>query len=294
MPGNGCCSKHYGIVAQVGQWQRSQQHFMDAIDYVHSGLLGPIRTVKVWCYQGWMRPAQKVSNSPVPKGVDYRSWLGPAPLKEFNTSRFHFNFRWFWDYAGGLMTDWGVHLIDYALLGMKSATPKSIVSLGGQFAYPGYAQETPDTLTALYEFENFNMIWDSAMGIDNGSYGRDHGISFIGNNGTLILDRGGWEVIEERQSKDKVLKPFVKSSDNGLQKHAQNFIDAVRANNPDLVNCSIQQGAHVATVAQMGNIAYLSDQKLYWEAAKNQFTDPIINENFLTKKYHNGFVLPNF
>ena len=286
--------KHYGIVAQVGQWQRSQQHFMDAIDYVHSGLLGPIRTVKVWCYQGWMRPAQKVSNSPVPKGVDYRSWLGPAPLKEFNTSRFHFNFRWFWDYAGGLMTDWGVHLIDYALLGMKAATPKSIVSLGGQFAYPGHAQETPDTLTALYEFENFNMIWDSAMGIDNGSYGRDHGISFIGNNGTLILDRGGWEVIEERQSKDKVLKPFVKSSDNGLQKHAQNFIDAVRANNPDLVNCSIQQGAHVATVAQMGNIAYLSDQKLYWEAAKNQFTDPIINENFLTKKYHNGFVLPNF
>ncbi|MEL0073293.1 MAG: Gfo/Idh/MocA family oxidoreductase [Flavobacteriaceae bacterium] len=286
--------EHYGTVVQVGQWQRSQQHFQDAVNYLATGVLGPIRTVKVWCYQGWMRPDPIVPDSAPPKGVDYQRWLGPAPLKPFNSSRFHFHFRWFWDYAGGLMTDWGVHLLDYALLGMKASLPKTIVGLGGKFAYPDLAEETPDTLTTLYEFDQFNLVWDSAMGIDNGSYGRDHGIAFIGNHGTLILNRGGWEVIEERQSEKKVAKPLVKPSDNGLQKHAQNFVAAIRANDPTKVNCSIQEGAHVATVAQMGNISYRSGEKLYWDATKNRFTDEAINKEYLMNTYHNGYSLPNY
>ena len=282
----------YGTVVQVGQWQRSQQHFQDAVNFVSSGVLGPIRTVKVWCYQGWMRPAAIVPDSKPPKGVDYKSWLGPAPIKPFNASRFHFNFRWFWDYAGGLMTDWGVHLLDYALLGMQASLPKSIVGLGGKFAYPNLAEETPDTLTTLYEFDQFNLVWDSAMGIDNGSYGRDHGIAFIGNNATLVLNRGGWEVIEEKQSKNKVAKALVKPSDNGLEKHAINFIEAIRANDPKHVNCSIQDGAHVAIVAQMGNASYRSGKKLYWEASSGQFTDASVNKNYLTNPYFNGYELP--
>ncbi|MGB1454197.1 MAG: Gfo/Idh/MocA family protein [Flavobacteriaceae bacterium] len=286
--------EHYGTVVQVGQWQRSQQHFQDAVNYLATGVLGPIRTVKVWCYQGWMRPDPIVPDSAPPKGVDYQHWLGPAPLKPFNSSRFHFHFRWFWDYAGGLMTDWGVHLLDYALLGMKASLPKTIVGLGGKFAYPDLAEETPDTLTTLYEFDQFNLVWDSAMGIDNGSYGRDHGIAFIGNHGTLILNRGGWEVIEERQSENKVAKPLVKPSDNGLQKHAQNFVAAIRANDPTKVNCSIQEGAHVATVAQMGNISYRSGEKLYWDATKNRFRDEAINKEYLVNTYHNGYSLPNY
>ena len=166
--------------------------------------------------------------------------------------------------------------------------------MGGKFAYPDLAEETPDTLTTLYEFDQFNLVWDSAMGIDNGSYGRDHGIAFIGNHGTLILNRGGWEVIEERQSENKVAKPLVKPSDNGLQKHAQNFVAAIRANDPTKVNCSIQEGAHVATVAQMGNISYRSGEKLYWDATKNRFTDEAINKEYLMNTYHNGYSLPNY
>lgn len=281
-----------GKLVQVGQWQRSQQHFRDAVDFVHSGQLGMIRTVKVWCYQGWMRPASKVADSAAPAGVDYKTWLGPAPLKPFNASRFHFNFRWFWDYAGGLMTDWGVHLLDYGLLGMKATAPKTIAALGGHFAYPDLAQETPDTLTTLYEFDGFNLVWDSAMGIDNGSYGRDHGIAFIGNNGTLILDRGGWEVIEERQSKSKVVKPHAGASGNGLVNHWTNFIDAIRNNQPSSLNCSIQEAAHVANIAQMGNIAYRSGEKLTWDNKKEAFTNKKVQEQYYVKKYYNGYELP--
>ena len=98
--------QRYRKAVQVGQWQRSQQHFKDAVNFVQSGQLGNIRTVKVWCYQGWMKPGPVVPDSAPPAGVDYDRWLGPAPKRPFNSSRFHFNFRWFWDYAGGLMTDW--------------------------------------------------------------------------------------------------------------------------------------------------------------------------------------------
>jgi predicted dehydrogenase len=284
--------QRYNKVVQAGQWQRSQQHFKDAVEYVQSGKLGMIRTVKVWCYQGWMKPAPVVPDSNPPAGVDYAAWLGPAPKKPFNASRFHFNFRWFWDYAGGLMTDWGVHLLDYALLGMKADVPKSIAALGGKFAYPDLSQETPDTLTTLYEFDKFNLVWDSAMGIDNGSYGKNHGIAFIGNNGTLVLYRGGWEVLEEPQSANKASKSFVKPSDNGLNNHWVNYIDVVKSRKMDDLNCSIQAGAHVATVAQMGNISFRSGQRLVWDKANGKFTDEKINSEYLMKEYHNGYKLP--
>lgn len=284
--------QRYHKVVQAGQWQRSQQHFKDAVDYVQSGLLGNIRTVKVWCYQGWMKPGPVVPDSAVPNGVDYTMWLGPAKTRAFNSSRFHFNFRWFWDYAGGLMTDWGVHLLDYGLLGMKSPIPKSVSALGGRFAYPDLYEETPDTLTTLYEFDGFNMVWDSAMGIDNGSYNRDHGIAYIGNNGTLILNRGGWEVIEEKQSTSKVTKPLVASSDNGLDKHWENFVSVVKSRKLEDLHCPIQAGAHVATVAQMGNIAYRSGKKLEWNKTTERFTDESINKEYLMKEYHNGYKLP--
>jgi predicted dehydrogenase len=283
--------KKYNRVVQVGQWQRSQQHFKDAVDFVYSGQLGNIRTVKVWCYQGWMRPDIVRPDSAPPQGVDYDKWLGPAPKRPFNAGRFHFHFRWFWDYAGGLMTDWGVHLLDYGLLGMKAQTPKSVSALGGRFAYPDLFEETPDTLTTLYEFDNFNLVWDHAMGIDNGSYGRDHGIAYIGNNGTLILNRNGWEVIEERQSKNKVAKPLAKVMDNGIQNHMVNFVDAVRSRKSETLHCPVESGSAIATVAQMGNIAFRSGKKVEWDKAAGRFTDEAINREYLMKEYHNGYKL---
>ena len=284
--------KKYNSVVQVGQWQRSQQHFRDAIEFVHSGQLGNIRTAKVWCYQGWMKPDIVRPNTAPPAEVDYARWLGPAPKKPFNASRFHFNFRWFWDYAGGLMTDWGVHLIDYALFGMKADVPKTVMALGGRFAYPELAEETPDTLTTLYEFENFNMVWDHAMGIDNGQYGRDHGIAFVGNNGTLVLDRGGWEVMEEKNSKNKVSKPHINPSENGLDKHMQNFMSVIRSGKMDALTAPIQVGADVAIVAQMGNIAFRSGKRLAWDKAAGKFTDDAVNKEYLAKAYHNGYTIP--
>jgi predicted dehydrogenase len=282
----------YNKVVQAGQWQRSQQHFRDAIALVHSGQLGNIRTVKVNCYQGWMKPAPVVADSAPPPGVDYKMWLGPAKTRPFNSSRFHFNFRWFWDYAGGLMTDWGVHLMDYAIFGMNAPVPKTVSALGGRFAYPDLYQETPDTLTALYEFDGFNIVWDHAMGIDNGNYGKDHSIAFIGNNGTLELDRGGWQVIEEKRSEKKVSVPRKTPTDNGLDKHMENFVAVIRSRKLADLNCSIQTGAHIATVCQMGNIAFRSQEKVTWDKAGAKFTNSQLNKQYMMAPYHNGYKLP--
>jgi predicted dehydrogenase len=284
--------ERYNKVVQCGQWQRSQQHFRDAVAYVHSGKLGNIRTVKVWCYLDWKQPLDKKPDGPVPAGVDYKSWLGPAPTRTFNPNRFHFTFRWFWDYAGGLMTDWGVHLLDYALLGMQVANPKTISTAGGKFAKPDSADETPDTMMAIYEFDGFNIIWDHAVGIGNGNYGKDHGIAFIGNNGTLVLNRGGWEVLEEKKKETKVSVPFQKQSDNGLDKHMVNWVNVIKSRNLKDLNCPIQAGADIAILSQLGNIAYRSDRKLQWNGNTKTFADEAINKKYLTKEYHNGYVLP--
>lgn len=282
-------AKKSNAIVQVGQWQRSQQHFKDAIDFVHSGKLGKIRLVKAWSYLGWKNSIPIEPDAPIPAGIHYMDWLGPATKRPFNINRFHFNFRWFWDYAGGLMTDWGVHMLDYALLGMKVSDPKSIMASGGKFAFPDDAGETPDTMTAVYEFDNFNIQWEHAKGIDLGPYNRNHGVAFIGNNGTLVLNRNGWEVIPEKGRMEAVsLRPSV---DNGLEKHMANFVDAIRQKNPRLLHAPLEAGAHIAIFSQMGNIAYRTGQKLYWNKEKQRFNDEKANK-YLAAVYHNGYKYP--
>lgn len=286
-------------IVQVGQWQRSQPHFVDAIDFVHSGKLGEIRLAKAWAYQGWMKPVPVLENTSVPEGVDYKMWLGPAPQMPFNMNRFHFNFRWFWDYAGGLMTDWGVHLIDYALYGMKAGRPKSVMALGGKFAYPNDASETPDTLQTVFEYDGFSILWEHATGIDGGNYGRNHGIAFIGNNGTLVVDRNGWEVIPEEEFQgwgkkgipkmDAIKKD--KGDKSGLDLHTANFIDAVKSRDTSLLNAPIKVGYDAALVSHMGNVAYKSGNRIYWDDAKAGFKQTEANQ-YLKANYQNGWKLP--
>ncbi len=286
-------------IVQIGQWQRSQPHFVDAINYVHSGKLGEIRLAKAWAYQGWMKPVPIVANSAVPTGVDYNMWLGPAPKRDFNANRFHFNFRWFWDYAGGLMTDWGVHLIDYALYGMKAGTPLSVMALGGKFAYPDDASETPDTLQTVYEYDGFSILWEHATGIDGGNYGRNHGIAFIGNNGTLVLDRQGWEIIPEKEfqgwDKDGISKmdaaAFDQGNKSGLDLHTQNFLDAVKSRESSKLNAPIKVGYDAALVSHMGNVAFKTGNRIYWDETTGRFKSEKANE-LIKADYQNGWQLP--
>ncbi|HSI70004.1 MAG TPA: Gfo/Idh/MocA family oxidoreductase [Gillisia sp.] len=291
-------AKRTGKIVQVGQWQRSGQQYDEAINYVRSGKLGRIRLVKCWAYQGWMQPVPVKPNTTPPPGVDYDMWLGPAPQRPFNENRFHFNFRWFWDYAGGLMTDWGVHEIDIALYAMGAKAPKSILASGGKFAYPDDASETPDTLQTVYEYEDFNLLWEHATGIDGGNYGRSEGIAFIGNKGTMVVNRGGLEVIPETEQKDgarvdKLEKVGLqKPVGEALEKHSRNFITAIKENDPSILKCGIETGSVAAINAHMGNIAYKTGRKLHWNEAEGAFTNDSEANELVKAHYHNGWELP--
>ncbi len=281
--------KKYSRAVQCGQWQRSMPHFIDALNFLKSGKLGQIRTVKAWAYMGWMKDIPAKPDSPVPPGVDYTMWLGPAETRPFNENRFHFNFRWFWDYAGGLMTDWGVHLVDYVLLGMGAPLPKSVYASGGKYAYPNGGNETPDTLATVYDFGNFTMLWEHAQGISNGNYNRDHGIAYIGNNGTLVPDRGGWEVMPDEKRMEAV--PYQPNKGSRLDAHTQNFVQAVKSRKFESLTCPIQAGAHVANVCQMGNISYRTGEIVHWNKERNEFAESGAN-NYLAAEYHNKYSLP--
>jgi predicted dehydrogenase len=283
----------YNKVVQIGQWQRSDPHWQDAMAFVHSGELGKIRTVRAWSYQGWMKSVPVVADEPVPAGVDYDFWLGPAPLKPFNKNRFHFTFRWFWDYAGGMMTDWGVHILDYALFGMNVSQPKSIMAMGGKYAYPQDACETPDTLQALFEFDGFTLLWDHGIGIDGGYYGRSHGVGFVGNKGTLVVDRDGWEVIPEPGGGKPLMEriSLKKGTGKGLENHMKNFIACIKDKNVK-PNAGIEIGANIARVANLGNIAFKTGRRLYWDGDAVKFVNDGEADKHLKATYRKPWELP--
>jgi hypothetical protein len=177
--------------------------------------------------------------------------------------------------------------------------PKSVMASGGKLAYPDDASETPDTLQAVFEYDNFNMLWEHATGIDGGNYGRTEGIAFIGNLGTLVVNRQGWELIPEQESKDglrrfklEALPKQNRGNANYLQQHCQNFVAAMEKNDASLLKCGIESGSVAAINAHMGNIAFKTGRKIYWDAQKGNFgNDPEANQ-LISAKYHNGWKLP--
>jgi predicted dehydrogenase len=283
--------KHNKQLVQVNQWQRSQPHFVDAINYLKTGKLGRIRMCKAWSFVDWKGAVPKVPDSNVPEGVDYDMWLGPAPKRPFNKNRFHQSWRWYWEYGNGVMTDWGVHLIDYILYGMNRSIPESVMAIGGKYAFPDDDMVTPDTMTAVYDFKDFTMIWEHTIGIGLGNWARPHGMSYIGENGTLVLDRNGWEVVPEKQKIEAV--PMQKNVGSGLDLHVRNFLDCIKNNSTEKLNAGISIGHDVALVAQMGNVAYRTGEKVSWNKEKQQFNSDAANK-LITPVYNNGWELPKF
>ena len=264
-------AQKYNRVVQVGQWQRSDPHWDEAANFLKAGNIGRIRTVKVWAYQDGKPTLPVKPDCDAPAGVDYDMWLGPAPKRPFNPYRFHYNFRFFWDYAGGLMSDWGVHLLDYALEGMNAGLPTRVFSGGGKFAYPDDAMETPDTLMATYAYDDFNIIWDHACGINHGLYNRKEGLAFYGENGTMVLDRAGWEVIpvvSENVARMEAV-PFKKGEGKGLYNHVGNMLSCIKSR--ELPNADVAIGARVAKMAHLANISCRVQREVHWDDKNNLF-----------------------
>ncbi len=284
--------KHPKLKVQVNMWQRSSKHWFEASDIVKSGELGKVGLVKAWIYKGYNTPYPSLPDGDVPKGVDYDMWLGPAPKRPFNPNRFHYNFRWWWDYAGGAMTDWGVHLLDFGLYAMDAKMPLSISPGGGIYYHEPGAIETPDIEQAIYEYPNHTMMWECGLNPSIGPYGRGHGVAFIGHKGTLVVDRSGWEIIPETNRKEKV--PFFEAKKqqhygDGMTEHVQNFLKCIREGGE--VNCPVEIGALTAIVSEMGNIAYRTGKRIHWNDNSKSFAEDEANK-LMKVNYNENWKLP--
>ena len=191
------------------------------------------------------------------------------------------------------MTDWGVHLIDMVLMGMKAEAPKSVVATGGKYVFTNDARETPDTQSVIYDYGDFLMTWEHSLASGTGNFGLGHGIAFFGENGVLVLNRSGWEV-KPTMVKNEPKVPVVAwqpSTDNGLDKHTVNFIEVVKSRKMENLRCTIEDGARVAINSHMGNIAQRTGDKIFWDAASNKFSS-LKASRLITPDYHNGWRLP--
>jgi hypothetical protein len=167
------------------------------------------------------------------------------------------------------------------------------MSMGGKFAYPEDACETPDTMQALYEFDGYTMLWDHGLGSDAGYYGRSHGVGYIGENGTLVVDRdNGWEVIPEGGRNPKMERIELQKGDGqGLNNNMENFIACIKDNNRN-TNVNVGIAANTARVAHLGNIALKTGRRLYWDAENSKFIDDESANQLLTPTYRAPWELP--
>ncbi len=279
--------RHQRIVQMGSQW-RSCKHIVEAAEIIRSGKLGKVTLVRGWAYLDWLPGIGNPPDGSPPAGVDYPMWLGPAPERPFNPNRFHFNFRWFWDYAGGLMTDWGVHLINMLLMGVEGESPKTVSSSGGKYLFKDNS-ETPDSQITVYEFPSFMLVWEHKAGLNNGLNNRSWGVEWSGSEGTIILNDSGYEIVTERKraNLDSDKKP---GSPDPRPAHVRNFLDCVKSRQQPVLNLEI---AHrVSTVAHLGNIAYRTGRKITWDAANEKMVGDAEADKLVSVAYRAPWKLP--
>ncbi|MCP5524477.1 MAG: Gfo/Idh/MocA family oxidoreductase [Verrucomicrobiales bacterium] len=279
--------RHRRVVQMGTQW-RSGEYFARAVEFVQSGKLGKVGLVRGWAYLDWVGSIGNPPDADPPEGVDYDRWLGPAPARPFNPNRFHFNFRWFWDYAGGLMTDWGVHLINVLLWAMGPEPPRAVMSSGGKYVLDDNS-ETPDTQITVYEFPSYTLMWEHKVGVHLGPYGREWSILFTGTEGTLILNDAGWEIIREPK-KDSLRSEKFPGSGDARPAHVRNFLDCLKSREAPVENLEV--GHHVSTVAHLGNIALRTQRKIRWDHQAERVIDDPEADGLVSVPYRAPWKLP--
>ncbi len=288
-------ARKYRRIVQVGQQQRSSEVWKGAMEYLKTGKLGRVHRTNIWANFNYGLGPRKVPDSKVKPGVNYEFFLGPAPSRPFNEARFHGSWRFFWDYGGGLMTDWGVHLLDMGLLAKDlTGPPSKVMAYGSKMDLPDRARETHDTMTALFAYDDYVIQWEHNGGKQVGPYDQHYGVSFVGEHGTLVADRGKWQVLPEWDNTAKVHRIAevgpVKGP-NGHQAHPANFIDCIKSRSEP--NCPVEIGRAVAVSAHMANIAVRTKQnKLIWDDTRNKFIGGKSANKFIAPKYRKPWKLP--
>ena len=287
-------------VVQIGTQQRSGEHFQKAVEIVRSGKVGKVSGVETWIeWNTYPRVVEDFPDTDPPAWLDWDLWLGPAPRHRYNHNRCLGSFRWYWDYANRMVTDWGTHLLDVVLWAAGVDAPRTVYATGGKYLLEDDT-ETPDTLEVLYEFgpsaisgKGFLVRFSSHFNNSRGPDGHDHGMEFVGTKGTLLVDRGGFTVWPEgeRVGGERVPTAAVMHSDTSAQHypHVLNFLDCVRSRQTP--RSSIESGHRATSMGLMAAISYKLGRKLVWDGEREEFVgDPEANR-LRTKEYRKPWVV---
>ena len=282
-------SRKYDRVVQVGTQQRSGRHYREAIELIHSGRLGEISEVKVWDYLNRGRETQMQPDTPAPPELDWDLWLGPAPRVPYKQVRYTKKLVFF-DYSGGLVTDWGVHHLDIVNWALGVKWPLSAIALGGNFAYGG-ARQNPDTFSGALEYgpgpvakKGFVLQYTCRQGCRRDQI--SHGKCFFGTKASLLLHRGGYVITDEvAGGKVGLTQTPVDGEDyyEFQRRHLGLFLENVRNRIQPFAN--IDAGHYATMAGHLMNVAYRAGRKICWDGEREQVVnDPQANA-MVTRQY---------
>ena len=300
-------AEKYKVIVQDGAEQRSNPCAQTMAAFLHSGKMGEVYLAKGLCYK-WRDSIGKTSDEPVPAGVDYDLWLGPAPKRPFSKNRFHYNWHWNWDYGNGDIGNQGVHEMDIARWGLGVTLPSKITAMGGHFMFDD-DQQTPNDMMALFEFPNANGAGDKkkilqfevrhwitnreGVKSETPQSGNNYMMSadntvgnlFYGSRGFMSKNVNEWETFI---GKDR--EPGEKGS--GLGDHYQDFINAIRTNDQSVAKGDIREGFYSCALIHLANISYRLRRSLDFDPVKMQFINDAEANGMLTREYRHPFALP--
>jgi predicted dehydrogenase len=299
-------------VTQVGIMRRSAPLCKEAADVVRSGGIGKVTFVRAFHVQNeWPKGIGSPPNEEPPKDLDWEAWLGPAPKVPYNKNRTFYRFRWFWDYSGGQLTNFGVHYLDMIHWALGQEAPLAVTAMGGKFAI-GDNREIPDTLEVLWQYPGNTLVTFTQINTNGAaSTARPGEIEFRGTKGTLYVQWNGYEIVPEmitpnefparspltraeerryRQGSKPQIKPKKAAGKDATDLHARNFLDCVKSRKK--CNCDIETGHRSTSATLIGNIVYKTHSYLRWDAKAERFLDNDRANKLLGYQYRAPYRLP--
>lgn len=278
--------RRHNRVFQTGSQQRSDSKFRRACEYVRSGRIGKVTTVKVGLPGVNFEKkgeALVVPDTLPPAELDFDFWLGPAPLRAYNKNRCHYLFRFFWDYSGGQMTNWGAHHLDIVQWGLGTDASGPVEIEGSAVYHPDRVYETPQKFDVSYKYAGGTVVLCSS---GTGKY--KGGSLFEGEKGKLFVTRGAIESDPE----DILEEPLDASSVKLYQSadHYANFLQCIKSRQDPI--CTVEIGHRSATICHLGNIAIRTGKKVLWDPKAERITGDDALTSWLNRPYRAPWQLP--
>jgi len=277
-------ARKYGRVVQTGTQSRSSEGVRQAIEFLRSGKLGPIYMSRGLCFKPRGSIGHK-DDAPVPAGVDYNLWLGPAPERPFNPNRFHYEWHWNWDYGNGDIGNQGIHQMDVARWGLgKDTLPTKIESQGGRFGYKDDGQ-TPNTQVATFRYDDALLTYEVRGLPTDAERGVKIGNLFYGPEGYLAINGDKWSTYFGHKEEPG-------PSGDGGGDHFGNFVEAVHSRKPELLHAEILEGHLSSALCHLANISYRLGRSLDFDPKAETFASDPEASAMLTREYRAPFTMP--